>query len=285
MKTTGYVLVFVCMFHLSCSTVNPWLRTNNVSQWQAVPPPNPGSEAWRCANWSSAWDVRFNQDTIVAGLKDNIVPWTLPFPRPQLDRSDDGVHHSIQVSDGWIVGFNGGEFGCSLWWFAPDGKQRYKISKDQVVGFIRIENEIFGIEGLAHMGTNRGRVIRLVKSDKSKRWQSSELTKLHEAPSVVLSYTNNSMLIVTESGLAVVSTNGEVATLLNAVFWGGLYPNSAVLDSSGFLFIGMNQGVAKVSSLEQNPKVEWLVPSKAFLREEEKEYKKRMSNHGMEPIR
>ena len=46
-----------------------------------------------------------------------------------------GEWFSVKVSDGWIIGFNAGEFGAGLWWFSPDGKKREKISGDQVVGF------------------------------------------------------------------------------------------------------------------------------------------------------
>lgn len=36
----------------------------------------------------------------------------------------DGAVHAVQVGDGWIVAFNDGEFGASVWWFAANGNQK-----------------------------------------------------------------------------------------------------------------------------------------------------------------
>ena len=61
----------------------------------------------------------------------------MPFKVPQGTAEDGlaGEWFSVEVSDGWLIGFNAGEFGAGLWWFSPDGKKRYKISNDQVIGF------------------------------------------------------------------------------------------------------------------------------------------------------
>ena len=79
----------------------------------------------------------------------------MPFKVPQGSAKEGlaGEWFSVKISDGWIIGFNAGEFGAGLWWFSPDGKKREKISEDQVVGFFVTDAGLLALEGLAHGNT------------------------------------------------------------------------------------------------------------------------------------
>jgi hypothetical protein len=55
------------------------------------------------------------------------------------------------VDDGWLVGFNQGEFGAALYWFSRDGKHSYKISDHQVVDFFSLQDDVYAFEGLARL--------------------------------------------------------------------------------------------------------------------------------------
>jgi hypothetical protein len=215
-----------------------------------------------------------NESVVVTDRRYHYERWNLPFQRPRLEQGDNGASHHIHVADGWIVGFDGGEFGGSLWSFSENGKNSYKISEGHFGEFLRIGGRIFELEGIAHMGTNRGQVMEIMRDAKDLRWQVKTFVKLHDAPYVVVPYDDNSMLVVTHAGLVRVSIHGQIQIIQEDTFWGGLYPESAVLDSHGTLFIGMNQGVAKLSSLQTGAKVEWMVPDEAFLRREMETYDK-----------
>ena len=61
-----------------------------------------------------------------------------------------------RVDDGWLIGFNHGEFGAALYWFSLDGNRNYKISDHQVVDFISTPDGFLAVEGLAHLGNLAG---------------------------------------------------------------------------------------------------------------------------------
>jgi hypothetical protein len=50
----------------------------------------------------------------------------LPF-EPEAGEDRSGERRALRVSDGWIVGFNDGEFGGGLWWFDPEGQSSNRI--------------------------------------------------------------------------------------------------------------------------------------------------------------
>ena len=54
-------------------------------------------------------------------MMETVALWSL-----SLDRFGD--RHVLGVADGWLVGFNAGEFGGGLWWFSFDGKRSKRIS-------------------------------------------------------------------------------------------------------------------------------------------------------------
>ena len=128
------------------------------------------------------WHV-FTKDGSICAQKiteKEIYDKTLLFPRPEfifkLKTSDKGVTKDVlkwrddacgakiftKVWDGWLIGFNKGEWGGSLYWFSDDGLSNYKISKARfnLVDFISISNRILALEGLDH-GLSRGSVFEL----------------------------------------------------------------------------------------------------------------------------
>src|SRR5580692_1423485 len=157
-----------------------------------------------------------------------------------------GHMHVAKVADGWIVGFNRGEFGASLWWFSAAGESRYRISNEQVRGFIQTDHDLFALEGLAHGPLDRGQVLRIIRGSNGK-WSSERVVNLGSAPGAGTRDKDGSLIIVTNKRLVRVRVGKPVETLLDNVFWDGLYPNSIVVDSSGTVYIGMRKGVAKAT--------------------------------------
>ncbi len=163
-----------------------------------------------------------------------------------------------KVADGWIVASNYGEFGAELWWFSPEGKSRYQISREHVRGFIQSDRELFVLEGLAHKGIDRGQVLRIVRGSNGK-WGSQRVVDLGSAPGGGTRDRDGSLIIVTNTRLVRVRVGQLVETLLDNVFWDGLYPNSIVIDGSATVYIGMRKGVAK-ATIKGTKTLTWLVP-------------------------
>ena len=89
------------------------------------------------------------------------------------------------VDDGWLIGFNEGEFGGALYWFSRDGKRSFVISSDQIVDFFSLADGLYAIEGLAHMSASRGSILRISRPKQGVPWQARSVLALPYAPYAV----------------------------------------------------------------------------------------------------
>ncbi len=168
------------------------------------------------------------------------------------------------VVDGYLVGFNEGEWGAALYWFSRDGKCSYKVSEHQVVDFVVVSETIYAIEGLAHLVFSEGSVIKITRSNHCRRWEAHEWVKLPFAPEVVSLTRGNVMVITLSDALVAVDTRGQVDFLARDAPWGVLYPGSSVLSPDGDkVYVGMRQYVAEFNL--KSKELRMLIPSKAFL--------------------
>jgi hypothetical protein len=186
-----------------------------------------------------------------------------------------GASAFAAVDDGWLVGFNQGEFGAALYWFSSDGKRNYKISGHQVVAFFSLSGGIHAIEGLAHLGMSQGSVIRIARPKDSARWQATSIVKLPFAPDAVSLRRDDTMLITLSDSLVSVGADRKIQTLLPNAPWGLLYPNSSVLSQDEKkLYIGMRQFVGEFDLTTK--KLRLLIPSNQFLNKLPKEDEERI---------
>ena len=174
------------------------------------------------------------------------------------------------VADGWLVGFNEGEFGAALYWFSRDGKRNYKISDDQVVAFVSLTDGIYAVQGLAHMSLSEGSIVRISRPSANTNWTSTTVVELPAAPYTVSLLRDKTMLITLSSSLVSVGPDHKVRTLLADAPWRGLYPNSSVLSpDEKELYIGMRQFVGEFDLTTH--KLRLLIPADEFLNKLSKE--------------
>jgi hypothetical protein len=243
----------------------------DVGTWQAVAVPAfsdfAASEAWsHTANHSPYnWTV-FIKDSMVCAntyyqtTADKIK--NLGFtPRAKGLKFVSAI---VPVSDGYLVGFNHGEWGAALYWFARDGKCSYQVSEHQVVDFVVVSETIYAIEGLAHLWVSEGSVIKITRSNHCRRWKAHEWVKLPFAPEAVSLTRDNAMVITLSGALVAVDTNGKIDFLVRDAPWGVLYPRSSVLSPDGEkVYVGMRQYVGEFNMKSKTLRM--LIPSKAFL--------------------
>jgi hypothetical protein len=244
---------------------------SDLEKWIAVDHPEPQSDAWFIANQDAEheWVVTLREGRPSVGLRDPKAEAPDPLPlRIEPGSSRDGLagrRFRVQVSDGWIVAFNAGEFGAGIWWFSPDGRKREKISEDQVVGLIPTEAGLLAPEGLAHGVSNRGQVVRLAR-DATGHWRSERFVDLKHAPEVAVKQADGSLIIATTNRLLrVLPKSRKVEVLADAPYWSGLYPNSIAITPSGTIYVGMRHGVAKVERNGDGSTLRWLLPNQAFV--------------------
>lgn len=274
----------------------------DLSRWLSLPPPkherllpkkgppynykDPGV-AWYAANHSKhSWEVylkdgkphakRFQHGETYGQQQP---PFEIP---PDEAHPRKGRQTSLMVDDGWLIGLDAGEWGGSLWWYSPDGKEKYRISNDRIRQFMRMGDGIFALEGIAHLRRSHGKIISIAKSEDTDRWASALFANLPQAPYAAYLYRDKSFIVVTSSSLIRVSAWDKVETLMKDTFWRGLNPNSIVIDQNNYVFIGMRQGVAKFRLGVQPGSIQWLVPNRGILEEDLQglnEMKRRLTRH------
>ena len=248
---------------MSCCTyasAGDELYPADLSKWISSEPPREKSPNYSRKDWNVF--LRDGRPRVRAHNSADDDRAKLPFAIEHAKASPEmaGQLHAAKVEDGWIVGFNAGEFGGGLWWFSPDGRHRSRISKEQVCGFVRSAKGLLALEGLLHLSFDTGHVIRITRGGNG-RWGSEQLVDLGQAPSAATRVDDGSLIVVTTDRLLRVRPDMHVDTLLEKAFWSGLYPNSVIVDRSGAIYIGMRQGVTKIAATDGRRTVTWLRPS------------------------
>jgi hypothetical protein len=193
------------------------------------------------------WTKNYKKDSLPFEIKPSI-------PEERLIR---GRRFVTAVEDGYLIGFNRGEWGGTLYWFSKDGTKKYKISNDQIIQFKIRNKKIYAIEGLSHLSISEGRIIEIKKENGI--WTSVEYLKLADAPEALDLDNKNNFVIVTTSSLVLVDTNKKLKVLIAKGIWDYfLYPNSLVIQNEN-LYIGMRKGIFKYNT--KTKKQEWLLPN------------------------
>lgn len=217
--------------------------------------------------------------------KQNITSKKLPFKIEQA-----GLIDAVQVKNGYLVSFNKGEFGGGMYWYSKNGKKKYEIfssifSIPPPVQFIKRDNKIYAIVGIAHLSMSYGYIIKIEKV--KEKWEPEEYIKLPDAPHAVQLDSKDNMLVFTSSGLYSIDRKSNLDTLAikirrpiipiielpNSVdtlrviqkpievrpkwLWGFLYPTSMVIQED-VVYVGMRGGVYKFDLATK--KEEWLLP-------------------------
>jgi hypothetical protein len=240
---------------------------SDLEKWVESDPLEVGSRRWSAANHDrDEWIVTLAMGHPQARLKNHKddIPVPLPF-KIEAGPAKEGLHgrrQIVKVSDGWIVGFNAGEWGGGLWWFSPDGKQRYKIAKARVQGFVETKQGLLVMEGLAHISTFEG-TIMTIKKNQNNKWESKILIDIKDKPNVWVHFEDDTLLLATTNRLLkVVPDTKEIEVIADNMFWIGLYPNSMVITRGGVIYVGMRHGVAKIEREVGKARIHWLLPKK-----------------------
>jgi hypothetical protein len=247
----------------------------DISQWQGLAVPaasdlNALVEVLGFSNYSPhEWRVFMQagqpQAQLHSELREN------PAPRPSFTPEVENVGSVIgpvqastlvAVDDGWLVGFNEGEFGAALYWFSQNGDRNYYISDDQVIDFFSRPDGLYAIEG--SLNTSHGSIIRIARPQAGQPWQVTTQLKLPDAPAAVSMRRDGTLLITLSESLVALAPDGQLRTLLAQAPWGLLYPNSSLLsEDEQTLYIGMRQFVGEFNLATQQLRL--LFPSKEFL--------------------
>jgi hypothetical protein len=150
---------------------------------------------------------------------------------------------AVEVKDGWLVGYDGGEWGAAVVWYSADGKASRQVCEDPVNQFVTTKDGVFAATGLDHLGFGRGAVIRFVQKDKT--WKPETVAVLPESAAVAASALKDGKLLVATGHRVVrVGPDGTVQTLVSSPSRWPFRPNSVAADDAGRVYFGMRQFVA-----------------------------------------
>ncbi len=98
---------------------------------------------------------------------------------------------SLRVEDGWLIGFDSGEWGGALYWSSDSGETYYQILPSfQVNNFFQRRDGIFATEGMANMSINRGGIIKIEQNTQGI-WNAEKVVELPAKPRKILSITSD----------------------------------------------------------------------------------------------
>jgi len=157
----------------------------------------------------------------------------------------------LKIAGGTLVGINKGEWGGQLTFHPEDTtKKAVDIKEGNIKFLFKFKDEIYFIEGLAHMGTNSGALYRLDTSNDN--FTFTKLIDFDSAPQAFTIY-NDKFFIATHGGFYIVQDFKE-ELVFKDMFWRALYPNSIAAFDEENVFLGMRGGIMKLDLVNKTVK-------------------------------
>ena len=161
-----------------------------------------------------------------------------------------------QGRSGLLVGFDNGEWGGALFWYAANGTFKQKLLSDNVVELLPTATGFTLFTGLSHMGSDTGKATEVLDSD--GRYQLGRSADLASNPRAVVTEQSGSVLVVTMAGLVRLQSDFRVEKLLRE-HWEMLYPVSLAVAGET-AYVGMRGAVAEVHLGASGVTETWLSP-------------------------
>ncbi len=177
-------------------------------------------------------------------------------PQFSFGKLRDFPRRFVEVANGFLVGYNKGEWGGKLYWFSRDGKSRYRISDHQVTGFVRHGGDLFAFEGLSHMGPGRGSMIKL--KEHGGKWTARTIVKLADEPGPYVADGPDRVLLLVGRSLLSLNFAGSQQVLHQSPTGFGR-ASSLVRAPDGAIFIDADRVVIRLTPEGSSFREQWLV--------------------------
>jgi hypothetical protein len=170
-------------------------------------------------------------------------------------RASSGFAGNIHVEPyekGWLIGSDAGEWGGKLQWVSEDASTRKDLLKDNIRGILRVGTKTFVLSGMAHLDVDNGFLYEVVNGEVRlvEDFKTQPQTFALEGPDSVVIVFNNRLVRLLSTG--VTKTAKEIT-------FNSLYPNSATIDRSGTIYVGMRLFVVRFVPDASGYTEEWLV--------------------------
>jgi hypothetical protein len=233
------------------------------NDWSIVAAPSSNPNVTAALNSAPTWKVTQQGGNAVA------TPFTredreqlshIPLP-PHFVRQTTmlGNASALRVVDGWLIGFDGGEFEGGLWSTNEDGSQtKALLSNVDIHAMFQTTKGVVVLEGLAHIASDKGSAFFVPASS----WASSAATKiadLHSSPEASVQESPDTLLIATNKAVLRLNAAGLLTTLFEQPN-GFLGPRS-ILSTDRQIYVGMRGYVLRLHPSSTGYLSQWLIPN------------------------
>lgn len=143
-----------------------------------------------------------------------------------------------KVADGWIHGWDAGEFGGGLYWFSTDGS-RYKKIDSRNTQFIALTSKgVFAFQALNHLMFSYSRFVKVEKANGS--WTENLVSDMHDCPSAVL-FAEKRFLHVGPNYISTMELDGTQRSVFR--WMRGLTPGGFVRRKNGEIWMGNSRSI------------------------------------------
>jgi hypothetical protein len=252
---------------LSCASA----AADTLAGWTAHPIPAPSSVPSCCANNADIyWNVKRGPQGIEVEKQSFDDKW-LPFldsykktPQYSFGKFKSFPRITREVADGTLVAYEFGEFGGAIWWFPKSSPGKRALAKRQVHPFYQVhefferDGELYAVEGISHMASARGTLLRL-KGYGSGMWEAQAVAVLPSVPGPHAWVGPAEMLMIAGNKLIRLTLDGDRKTLYTS-------PNSEylaqatsmVVDDTGVIYVGSLGAIARLTPHGETYEEEWL---------------------------
>ena len=225
----------------------------------------------RCFNFShSEWQVTGEGDDVIitkwSGRKvdvQSLPPLLKVQPGMPGQTTSAGLSGAMHFAKGWLLAYDGGEFGGGLWLTNDDGSEVRGILSDNVRAVVPLDGSgILILSGLAHMSTDFGNEFIFSNPD-GLNITLQYSAHLDGAPMASARLADGSVLFVTTHSLYALGKS-ESPARPGHYFpnWMKMqYPNSIAARSDGTIFIGMRMFVLRLTPNPTGYTEDWLLPN------------------------
>lgn len=289
MYSSNLKIYHLVLFLLLCScTASTEKFARNLSARTQLPRSEPPPEGFvilpsskdvlNRPNCDKIWEVFQEEDTTkIREQSKEPTRSVLPFKidKPFLRVSS---HHVQQVDDGWLIGFERGEWGGGLLWFSPDGSKQKELVRGNVYGLVKSSTGIFVVTGLSHRGLSEGKIFHVQKGE-GGNWDAKLLVDFGGNPDTFTQESPDSLLVVigyklvrnafgnfveAPGGLWRVKTNGKVDSLMISDRLARINPNSMTLSQAGVIYLGAWRFVMRLTPVANGYREETFVPLNCY---------------------
>jgi hypothetical protein len=226
-------------------------------RWRSVVPPRDRDELALARLTEETWTVEQKGNEVE-------VRWQAA-EKPRLEKPAssfriDGAMPPLRglcTGDGWLLGFDSGERGGSLWWFRHDGKALQHLADENVCALFESSAGLFAFCGLEHAESETGSLLR-IERDEVGAWTSRTITELGALPRAVLEESSESWLAVTSGAVLRVYATGAVERIVESRAF-ALAPVSIAVDERSIVWIGMRRYLVRLTPFGRSYREDWFV--------------------------